>query len=119
MDELYPEHFIVETTVIQYEKNIQPLLYEGEQYHLFDGDCDNYCITSFGRVLNAKYLTQNTIYFGKNNRVITQIRSTKLVLSKEFKKQGWNFNADDIQKQYDKHKWRYCKSKIFYHTTAK
>ena len=116
MDVLYPESFIVENTILQYEKNIQPILLSGEDYYLLDGDCDNYCITSYGRILNAKYLTQNTIYFYKNNRVITQVRSTKLLLAKEFKKQNWHFDVNQIQQIYDKHKWRYCKQKIFYHS---
>ena len=119
MDVLYPENFIVENTVLEYEKKLQVMLLEGEKYHLLTDDCDNYCITSFGRILNAKYLTQNTLYFGKNSRVVTQVRSTKIVLSKEFKKLQWHFDADAIEKIYDKHKWRYSKTKIFYHSTVK
>jgi hypothetical protein len=116
IDDLYPESFIVETTSLQYGINVQLILLEGEEYVLLEGDCDNYCITSFGRVLNCKYLTQNTVYFGKNNRVTTQVRSTKILLGKEFSKQGWTFNSNNIQQIYDKYEWRYCKAKVFYHT---
>jgi len=65
-DKLYPEHFITEVTSIKNEENIQSMLLPDEQYYLFDGDCDNYAITSLGRIFNAKYGTQSKVYIAKD-----------------------------------------------------
>jgi len=106
MDELYPEHFITEVTSARNEENIKQLLIPDEQYHMFEGDCDNYCITSLGRIFNAKYGTQNKVYIAKN-KITTNIRSTKIYFVAEFMKQGWPFNIDNIKQLYDDNKWAY------------
>jgi hypothetical protein len=105
-DTLYPEHFITEITSVQNEEKIQSLLLPNEQYHMFDGDCDNYAITSLGRIFNAKYGTQNKVYFAQN-RITTNIRTTKIYFAAEFMKQGWSFDIDNIKRDYDKYKWAY------------
>jgi len=106
MDELYPEHFITEVTSVTNEENIQSLLFPDEQYHLFEGDCDNYCITSLGRIINAKYKTQSKVYIAKD-RITTTIRSIKIYFAAEFMKMGWPFNIDTIKHDYDNNKWNY------------
>ena len=106
LDDLYPEHFISEVTSVQNEEKIQSLLLPDEQYHMFGGDCDNYCITSLGRIFNAKYGTQNKVYIAKD-RITTNIRSTKIYFTAEFMKMGWPFNIDTIKRDYDNNKWSY------------
>jgi hypothetical protein len=106
LDDLYPEHFLTEITSVQNEEKIQSMLMSGEKYHLFEGDCDNYAITSLGRIFNAKYGTQNKIYIAKN-RITTNVRTTKIYFAAEFMKMGWSFNIDTIKRDYDKYKWSY------------
>ena len=106
LDELYPEHFITEVTSVTNEENIQSLLFPDEQYHLFEGDCDNYCITSLGRIINAKYKTQSKVYIAKD-RITTTIRSIKIYFAAEFMKMGWSFDIDKIKRDYDNNKWAY------------
>jgi hypothetical protein len=106
LDSLYPEHFITEVTSVQNEEKIQSMLMSDEEYHLFEGDCDNYCITSLGRIFNAKYGTQNKIYIAKD-RITTNIRTTKIYFAAEFMRMGWSFNIDTIKQLYDTHKWSY------------
>jgi len=106
LDDLYPEHFISEVTSVQNEDKIQLMLLPGEQYHMLEGNCDNYCITSLGRMFNAKYGTQNKVYIAKD-RISTNIRTTKIHFAAEFMKMGWPFNIDTIKHDYDNNKWNY------------
>jgi len=106
LDNLYPEHFITEVTSVNNEVKVQSLLFSGEQYHMLENDCDNYCITSLGRMFNAKYGTQNKVYIAKD-RITTNIRTTKIYFAAEFMKMGWPFNIDTIKRDYDKYKWSY------------
>ena len=105
-DSLYPEHFITEVTSVQNEEKIQSMLIPEEEYHMFEGECDNYCITSLGRIFNAKYGTQNKVYLAKD-RISTNIRTVKIYFAAEFMKMGWPFNIDTIKRNYDKYKWSY------------
>jgi len=105
-DSLYPEHFLTEVTSVRNEETIQSMIMPGEKYHMFEGDSDNYCITSLGRIFNAKYGTQNKVYIAKN-KITTNIRSTKIYFAAEFMKQGWPFNIDNIKQLYDDNKWAY------------
>jgi hypothetical protein len=106
LDDLYPEHFLTEITSVANEEKIQPMLLPDEQYYMFEGDCDNYCITSLGRIFNAKYGAQNKIYIAKD-RITTNIRTTKVYFAAEFMKMGWSFNIDTIKQLYDNNKWSY------------
>ena len=106
LDDLYPEHFITEVTSVNNEEKIQSMLFPDEQYYMFEGDCDNYCITSLGRIFNAKYGTQNKVYFA-TDRISTTIRQTKIYFAAEFMKHGWSFNIDTIKRDYDNNKWSY------------
>ena len=105
-DTLYPEHFITEVTSVVNEEKVQSMLLPDEQYSLFSGDCDNYAITSLGRIFNAKYGTQSKVYIAKD-RITTNIRTTKIYFKQEFENQGWEFNIDEIKHNYDKHNWAY------------
>jgi len=106
LDKLYPDHFITEVTSVVNEEKIQSMLFPDEQYHMFDGDCDNYAITSLGRIFNAKYGTQNKVYIAKD-RITTNIRTTKIYFAAEFMKMGWPFDIDEVKRTYDKYKWAY------------
>ncbi len=105
-DSLYPEHFITEVTSLKHNENLESMLLPNEQYYLFEGDCDNYCITSLGRIMNAKYKTLNKVYFAKD-RITTVVRKTKIYFATEFMKQGWSFDIDTIRRRYDDNKWAY------------
>ena len=105
-DSLYPEHFLTEITSVQNEEKIKSMILPGEEYYMLEGNCDNYCITSLGRIFNAKYGTQNKIYIAKN-RITTNIRTTKIHFATEFMKMGWSFNIDEIKRRYDDNKWAY------------
>jgi hypothetical protein len=105
-DTLYPEHFITEVTSVVNEEKVQSMLLPDEQYSLFGGDCDNYAITSLGRIFNAKYGTQSKVYIAKD-RITTNIRTTKIYFAAEFMKMGWSFDIDTIKHNYDKYKWAY------------
>ena len=106
LDDLYPEHFLTEITSVVNEEKIQSMLIPGEQYYMFEGDCDNYAITSLGRIFNAKYGVQNKVYFAQN-RITTNIRTVKIYFVAEFMKQGWPFDIDTIKQLYDNNKWAY------------
>ena len=106
VDDLYPEHFKTEQTALVYGDNLKSMLLEGEEYHLFDGIRDNYCITSFGRVINAKYKTQNCVYFA-SDKISVSIRAIKVWMADEFMTYGWHYDIDNIKQIYDENKWGY------------
>jgi hypothetical protein len=106
LDSLYPEHFLTEITSIQNNENLESMLLPNEEYYLFGGNCDNYCITSLGRILNAKHQTQNKVYMSKDNIKVC-IRTTKIYFATEFMKHGWSFNIDEVKRRYDDNKWSY------------
>jgi len=106
LDDLYPEHFISEVTSVKYTENILPLLFPDEQYHMFGAECDNYCITSYGRIFNANLITQSKVYFGQEDIKVC-VRLTKIHFAAEFMKHGWSFDIDAIKHRYDENKWKY------------
>ena len=118
LDDLYPEHFITEVTSVRNEENIQSMLISGEQYHMFEGDCDNYCITSYGRIFNANLITQSKVYFAHDNIKVC-VRLNKINFATEFAKQGWPFNIDEIKRRYDENKWRYNYKGNVYHVKSR
>jgi len=106
MDDLYPEHFITEVTSARNEENIKPLLFPDEQYHMFGAECDNYAITSYGRIFNANLSTQSKVYFYQEDIKVC-VRLNKINFAPEFMKHGWSFDIDEIKRRYDENKWRY------------
>ena len=116
MDELYPEHFITEITSVRNKENIKPLLLSGEQYNMFEDNCDNYCITSYGRIINANLMTQSKVYFS-HDTIKVCIRLNKINFVTEFAKHGWSFNIDEIKRRYDENKWRYNHKGNVYNVT--
>lgn len=113
IDELYPENFITENNIANYNKAIQQLLLPDEQYYLFDSRCEDYALTSLGRIFNVKYLNQLSVYFSSVS-LITLIRDRKFNIATEFAKHNWPFNIDTIKHTYNNYKWKYCIKGIFY-----
>ena len=114
IDELYPKNFITENNMANYNDKIQQLLFPEEQYYLFDNRCEDYALTSLGRVFNVKLLKQLSVYFS-SKRMVTLIRDRKFDIATEFAKHNWPFNIDTIKRTYNDNKWKYCDKGIFYH----
>lgn len=110
MDDLYPEHFLTDKNAIKYEKVLNKMILEGEQYQLLESKCEGYAVTSFGRVINAKHINQVLVYISKRN-VKTSVRNVKIDFATEFMKYGWSFNINDIKRAYDENKWKYRQPK--------
>lgn len=106
IDELYPEHFQTDKTALNYQKVLDKMMLEGEEYKLLDDKCEGYAITSFSRVINAKHINQVLIYISRYNAK-TSIRNVKIDFMTEFAKYGWSFNINDIKRRYDENKWNY------------
>ena len=106
MDDLYPEHFQTDKTALNYQKVMDKLMMEGEEYQLLKDKCDGYAITSFARVINVKHINQVLVYISKHNAQ-TSVRNVKIHFATEFAKYGWSFNINDIKRRYDENKWDY------------
>ena len=109
-DELYPEHFLTYKNALNYQKVLDKMMLEGEQYQLLNDKCEGYAITSFARVLNAKHINQVLVYISKKG-VKTSIRGIKIDFATEFTKHGWQFIINDIKRIYDENKWTYRQPK--------
>ena len=118
LDELYPEHFDTDKNAIKYNKVMDKLVMPGEQYSLFEGKCEGYAITSFGRVFNVKHINQVIVYISKTE-MRTTVRNIKIEFATEFMKNGWSFNIDNIKQLYDKNKWKYQRAGINYNINPK
>jgi len=106
IDELYPEHFQTDKTALNYQKVLDKMMVEGEEYKLLDDKCDGYAITSFAGIINAKHINQTLIYISKHN-VRSSIRTIKIDMATEFAKYNWPFNINNIKRIYDENKWEY------------
>jgi hypothetical protein len=106
IDELYPEHFQTDKTALNYQKVLDKMMVEGEEYKLLDDKCDGYAITSFARIINAKHINQTLIYISKHN-VRSSIRNIKIDMATEFAKYNWPFNINNIKRIYNENKWEY------------
>ena len=113
VDELYPENFLTEKNMLNYDDKIKSLLFPDEQYHLFDSRCEDYALTSLGRVFNVKLMNQLSVYF-QIESLVTLIRDTKFNIATEFTKHNWPFNIDNIKQLYNDNKWKYCDRGTFY-----
>jgi hypothetical protein len=118
LDELYPDDWDTDKNTIKYESTLNQLLLPGEQYNILAGKLEGYCLTSFGRLLNAKYPNQVIVYFAKD-RITTSVRNIKIYFAAEFMKMGWSFNIDEIKRKYDKYKWKYQRGGINYNINPK
>lgn len=106
IDELYPEHFQTDKTALNYQKVLDKMMLEGEEYKLLDDKCDGYAITSYARIINAKHINQVIIYISRYNAK-TSVRNVKIDFMTEFEKYDWPFNINNIKRTYDKNKWNY------------
>jgi hypothetical protein len=118
IDELYPEDYITENNETRYSELINTVLLKDEEYHMLEGDCNGYILTSFGRVINIKHYHQCTVYFAKE-RITTTVRKTKLYFAAEFMNYGWSFNIDTIKRKYDNNKWKYQHKGVNYNIIKK
>lgn len=106
IDELYPEHFLIEKQADKNKKLLDSILLSGEQYAELEGKCVGYVLTSNGRVINLKSGNQTSIYF-KQNTITISVRDIRMDLATEFMKYGWPFDKNEIKRLYDKYKWKY------------
>jgi len=106
IDELYPEHFQTDKTALNYQKILDKMMLEGEEYKLLNDKCDGYAITSFARIINAKHINQTLIYISKHN-IQSSVRGVKVHFATEFAKHNWPFIINDIKRIYDENKWNY------------
>ena len=104
VDELYPDEFQTEILSDQYNREIQNVLTSGEQHVLLQDEWFGYAITSYGRIISLKQYKTLGVYLKKSD-ITAEIRSTKIRLSKQFQKYGWDFNILTISNHYKQNAW--------------
>ncbi len=106
IDELYPEHFLIEKQASKNKALIDSMLLPGEQYVELEGKYAGYALTSNGRMINLKSGNQTSAYF-KKGHIVVPVRDIRMDLATEFMKYGWSFDKDEIKRLYDENKWKY------------
>jgi len=78
----------------------------GEKYIRLEGDYDYVIITSLGRLINTKRITQYSVRFTKNTMVV-YVSDNKIDVKDIFEQQGWDYDVKKILKRYKRFKWSF------------
>ncbi len=79
---------------------------KGEKYIRLEGDYDYVIITSLGRLINTKRISQYSVRFTKNTMVV-YVSDNKVDLRKVFEEEGWDYDVQKILKRYKRNKWMF------------
>jgi hypothetical protein len=82
------------------------MLKKGERYVRLEGNYDYVVITSLGRLINTKRITQYSVRFTKNTMVV-YVSDSKVDVRQIFKEQGWDYDTQKILKRYKRNKWQF------------
>lgn len=85
---------------------IDRMLKKGEKYVRLEGNYDYVVITSLGRLINTKRITQYSVRFTKNTMVV-YVSDSKVDVRQIFKEQGWDYDTQKILKRYKRNKWQF------------
>jgi len=78
----------------------------GEKYIRLEGEYDHVIITSLGRLINTKRITQYSIRFTKNTMVV-YVSDNKIDVKDIFEQQGWDYDVKKILNRYKRFKWSF------------
>ena len=102
LSELY-----VDESVSYYNQSvIDAMKKKGEKYIRLEGDNDYVVLTSFGRIINTKRITQYSVRFTKNSMVV-YVFNNKVNCPNIFKEQGWEYDVHKIMRTYKRYKWEF------------
>jgi len=104
IDELYPEEFQTETLSDQYNEEILNMLIPGEKHVLLQDNWFGYALTNYGRIISLKHYKTLGVYLKKRD-ITAEIRGTKVRLSEQFPKYGWDFSISTIANNYKQNEW--------------
>lgn len=88
------------------QRVVDNLIKKGEKYIRLKADLDHVVITSYGRLINTKRVSQYSLRFTLNT-LVAYVSDIKIDCEKIFKEQQWDYNVPKIRKIYDKYKWVY------------
>ena len=100
--DLYDDTFTSEYS----QRVVDSLIKKGEKYIRLKGDLDHVVLTSYGRLINTKRVSQYSLRFTVNT-LVAYVSDTKIDCEKIFEEQQWDYNVHKIRKLYDKYKWIY------------
>jgi len=80
------------------------MLKKGERYTRLKEDEDYVAITSFGRLINTKRITQYSLRFTQNT-IVAYVASKKVDIPAIFKQEGWKYDFKKILNNYRKYNW--------------
>ena len=88
------------------QRVVDRMLRKGEKYVRLDGDLDYVVITSLGRLINTKRISQYSVRFTKNTMVV-YVTDLKIDVKDIFEEEGWKYDVHKIKKTYKKNKWMF------------
>ena len=80
------------------------VLVEDETYAVLSGKLDNYCITTYGRIINLdrRKLVQPTLHI---NSIHVFLKGVSLSFKPIFKELGWIYSPSFIKEKYKQYGW--------------
>lgn len=85
---------------------VDDFIKKGEKYVRLEGDLDHVVLTSYGRLINTKRITQYSLRFTQNT-IVTYVCDKKVDMPAIFEKQGWEYDFKKILNKYKKYKWTF------------
>jgi len=86
------------------QRVIDTMKKRGERYVRLKGNIDYVVITSLGRLINTKRITQYSIRFTVNT-IVAYVCDTKVEVKDIFEEQGWPYDVKKIMRNYKKYNW--------------
>ena len=83
---------------------VDKLIKKRERYVRLEGDLDHVVITSFGRLINTKRISQYSLRFTQNT-IVAYVCDKKIDLPAIFEREGWEYDFKKILNNYRKYNW--------------
>lgn len=88
------------------QKVVDSLIMKREKYVRLEGDLDHVVITSFGRLINTKRISQYSLRFTAGS-IVCYVCEKKIVIPAIFEREGWEYNFNKILNNYRKYNWTF------------
>lgn len=88
------------------QKVVDSLIKKRERYVRLEGDLDHVVITSFGRLINTKRISQYSLRFTQNT-IVAYVCDKKIDIPAIFEREGWEYNFKKILSNYRKYNWTF------------
>jgi len=101
------DKFYEDTTISKFNQRvIEGLLKKGEKYTRLKHERDHIVLTSYGRCINTYLVKQFAMRISAHTFHL-YVTGKKINVPEMFKEEDWEYDFDQIKKNYNKYKWKY------------